>query len=198
MRCPYCPDETRVVDSRAAADAIRRRRECRGCGRRFTTYERVADLEPAVVKRDGRREPFLRDKLVASIRLACVKRPVSYGDVEAIAETVRTRVMQSARAEVSSQDLGTWVLERLLPLDEVAAFRFASVFRRPDDVEGLRRELAALEATAAKTVRTPSEITQPALPGMRASGARRNAGGSATSAALTKSPRATTPREAGD
>jgi transcriptional repressor NrdR len=155
-------------------------------------------MEPAVVKRDGRREPFLRDKLVASIRLACVKRPVSYGDVEAIAETVRTRIMQSARAEVQSQDIGTWVLERLQPLDEVAAFRFASVFRRPDDVEGLRRELAALEAAASKPMHDASETTQPSLPGLRTTGTRRGARGNPTSTAVTESRQASTPREAGD
>ena len=198
MRCPYCPEETRVIDSRAADDAIRRRRECRGCGRRFTTYERVAELEPAVVKRDGRREPFLRDKLVASIRLACVKRPVSYSDVEAIVETVRTRVMQSARAEVSSEDLGTWVLERIRPLDDVAAFRFASVFRRPDDVAGLRRELVALEASAAQTARDPSEVTQPGLPGMPGSGTRNRETEDIPPTAAAGSPGTPAPREAGD
>ncbi|MEE9277101.1 MAG: transcriptional regulator NrdR [Dehalococcoidia bacterium] len=168
MDCPFCPAQTRVIDSRAAESAIRRRRECQGCGRRFTTYERVAELEPAVVKRDGRREPFQHSKLLAGIRLACIKRPLPQDRLEAIAEAVRTRAMRSAGAEVASREIGEWVLERLRPLDRVAAFRFAAVFRRPQDTDALRRELAAIEAGAAASPDGADADAQQPLPGIDA------------------------------
>lgn len=173
MDCPFCPSVTRVIDSRAVESATRRRRECQGCGRRFTTYERLAELEPVVVKRDGRREAFQHDKLLAGIRLACVKRPVPQAQLETMAETVRTRAMQSARAEVSSDEIGEWVLERLRQLDAVSAFRFASVFRRPDDTDALRRELAAVDS--APPPHSDDGRAQPALPGIASVGRSRPA-----------------------
>ncbi len=166
MQCPECPEQTRVIDSRASEDAIRRRRVCLGCGRRFTTYERIAEMEPAVVKRDGRREPFRREKILASVRLACVKRPIAYTEIDTLVESVRTRVMQSAKTEISSDDLGVWVMERLQAIDNVAAFRFASVFRRPDDIAALHQELTTLNTKTTKTALNFPETKQPSLPGI--------------------------------
>ncbi len=170
MRCPHCPATTRVIDSRAAAGAIRRRRKCQGCGRRFTTFERVAEQEPAIVKRDGRRERFQYEKLLKSIRLACAKRTFPEEQRTAIAEAVRTRAMQSDRAEVSSREIGEWVLERLRPLDPVAGFRFAAVFRRPEGTEALRRELAAVETAVPNPSGEARDSSQPRLPGLATGG----------------------------
>ena len=166
MQCPECPEQTRVIDSRASEDAIRRRRVCLGCGRRFTTYERIAEMEPAVVKRDGRREPFRREKILASVRLACVKRPIPYTEIDTLVESVRTRVMQSAKSEITSNDLGAWVMERLQAIDSVAAFRFASVFRRPDNIAALHHELTTLDTKIEKTTLNFPETKQPGLPGI--------------------------------
>jgi hypothetical protein len=130
--------------------------------------------------------------------LACVKRPVAYSDVEAVAEAVRTRVMQSARSEVSSEDLGGWVLERLRPIDSVAAFRFASVFRRPNDVQALRRELAALEAEPTVPAPDAALVTQPTLPGMPPTRAGGGAGKRVAPAVIAGSSEAAAPRETGD
>ena len=163
MECPTCGGGTRVVDSRATEDgAIRRRRECSRCEHRFTTYERLAELEPTVVKRDGRREPFQLEKLLTGIRIAFIKRPVPQSDLEGVAEAVRLRAVHQSRGEISSSEIGDWTLEGIRRLDPVAAFRFASVLRRPDDIEGLQRELAAIRDAPASAPGEPS--SQPALP----------------------------------
>ena len=163
MECPTCGGSTRVVDSRATEDgAIRRRRQCSRCEHRFTTYERLAELEPTVVKRDGRREPFQLDKLLTGIRIAFIKRPIPQSDLEGIAEAVRLRAVHQSRGEISSTEIGDWTLDGIRRLDPVAAFRFASVLRRPNDIEGLQRELAAIRDVPADT---PTEASsQPALP----------------------------------
>ena len=170
MECPRCHSDTQVIDSRAADGAIRRRRACKQCEHRFTTYERIAELEPLVVKRDGRRESFQPEKLLRAIRLACVKRPIPQGSVEAVVEAVRQRALQSGQAEVASAQVGEWVLERLLPLDRIAAFRFASVFRRPGDLEALRRELAGVESPPRGEA---APTSQPTLPGIAGAGGSR-------------------------
>ena len=171
MRCPHCQsDSSRVVDSRPAPEGIRRRRECEQCASRFTTYERVAQLQPMVAKRDGRREPFRREKLVTGLARACVKRPIPHADLERLAEQIETRIRQSSVAEVASARLGEWALAGLIALDRVAAARFACVFRAPDDLPAMRRELAAVEASPATDERggEGSAGAQPALPGLRA------------------------------
>lgn len=165
MQCPYCAAATRVIDSRPADASVRRRRLCQGCGRRFTTHERLAAEEPLVVKRSGRREPFQHDKLLHGIRLACAKRALPTDRLEEVAEAVRTRVMQQGSAEVRSEEVGEWVLERLRAVDQVAAFRFAAVFRRPPDTEAVRRELAAAEA-APPVREAAAAASQPTLPGL--------------------------------
>jgi transcriptional repressor NrdR len=145
MKCPYCGHEdSRVTDSRTVDNGIRRRRECIGCGARFTTYERVQMAELFVVKRDGRREPFSRDKLLAGIRKACEKRPLEAGAVEQLADQVEAVVHVPGKAEVPSSVIGDLVMEGLRELDHIAYIRFASVYRAFADVEDLREELERL------------------------------------------------------
>ena len=137
MRCPFCGHlEDRVVDSREAHDgqATRRRRECLGCERRFTTYERVEESLPAVVKKDGRREPFDRRKVVEGLRRACQKRPVSQERIEEMATLVERRLQESGEKEVPASAVGERVMELLRAEDPVAYVRFASVYRDFRDV----------------------------------------------------------------
>ena len=132
MLCPSCDsDSTKVVDTRAARDgrAVRRRRECLGCGGRFTTYENVEQRPLQVLKRDGSAEDFQRGKLRASIATACAKRPVSPADIEALVDRVEDAVSGSAGVEISSAVIGEAVMEGLEPLDRVAYIRYASVYR---------------------------------------------------------------------
>ena len=176
MECPHCGSgDTNVIDSRPSKDAIRRRRTCSACEHRFTTYERVAELEPAVVKRDERREPFQHSKVHAGIRLAVAKRPLPEGEIDRIVESVRTRAVQTGRAEIASRTIGEWVWEELKALDRVAAFRFAAVFRRPQDFDALRRELSAAELAAPAV--EASAAKQPRLPGIAGGGAAARSSG---------------------
>lgn len=144
VRCPFCshPD-TRVLDSRATDEgqAIRRRRECLQCGERFTTYERVEVTPIVVVKRDGRREPFDRQKVLRGLLLACTKRPVSLAALETLVTDVERELERRGEREVSSQDIGELVMEKLRTLDDVAYVRFASVYRQFGDVQRFREEL---------------------------------------------------------
>ncbi len=146
MQCPYCgqPD-SRVVDTRATNESIRRRRECLNCRKRFTTYEQVTE-QLLIVKRDGRREPFDRHKLMQGIRIACAKRPIAMADIERIVNQIEDYLFSSGRAEVRSEVIGQMVLEKLKPLDPLAYIRFAIVYLEIDDVEALRRELDRLMA----------------------------------------------------
>ena len=147
MKCPFCGHlEDKVIDSRAGGtgDVIRRRRECESCSRRFTTYERVEDVLPTVVKKDGRREPCERQKLVRGLRTACNKRPVSIERVEAIADAIEREVQEAEGREVAASELGERVMAHLRDLDEVAYVRFASVYRSFRDVDEFLRELGKL------------------------------------------------------
>ena len=147
MRCPYCgADDSRVVDSRTGEGSIRRRRECSGCGSRFTTHERVESAGVLVVKRDGRREAFAREKLLAGVRRACDKRPLAAGAVEALVAAVEREVFAQCAAEVCSSFIGECTMERLKDLDQIAYVRFASVYRHFADVESLRAMLDDLDA----------------------------------------------------
>ena len=133
MRCPSCRSTSnKVVDSRGARDgrAIRRRRECQECGRRFTTYESLEERPLQVLKRDGSAEAFRRDKVRAGIATACAKRPVSSGQMEALVDRVEDAVSESVGAEVPSSEIGKLVMEALKPLDRVAYIRYASVYRK--------------------------------------------------------------------
>ncbi|WP_373049371.1 transcriptional regulator NrdR [Vulgatibacter sp.] len=149
MKCPFCGElEDKVIDSRLSQDggAIRRRRECVGCDRRFTTYERVEEVTPLVVKKDGRREPFDRQKLLAGLQRACVKRPVSAENVDQLVTEVERRLQESGEKEVPSTTIGEMVMERLQPIDDVAYVRFASVYREFHDVTEFMNELSRLQA----------------------------------------------------
>ena len=149
MRCPYCGHlEDRVVDSREAGDgqATRRRRECLGCSRRFTTYERIEEILPAVVKKDGRREPFDRKKILEGLTRACQKRPVSAAQIEALIAAVERQVQELGEKEIPSRVVGEAVMARLRDLDPVAFVRFASVYRAFEDVGDFMSELEGLGA----------------------------------------------------
>ncbi len=142
MKCPYCgKDKTRVIDTTAdSRGGIRRRRECPQCKQRFSSYERVV-LTPMLVKRDGTREEFDREKLVRGIRVSCAKRPVSSADIERLAGEVESTLQQMGRSEVSSRVVGDMVLEGLKQLDDLAYIRYAIVYLGLDDLAGLRQEI---------------------------------------------------------
>lgn len=144
MRCPFCSHlESKVIDSRtsAAADVTRRRRECEGCARRFTTYERVEEVLPLIVKKDGRREAFDRQKILASMRRACDKRAVAAGALEAIVDTIERDLIEVGEKEIPAQVVGEKVMLHLKKLDEVAYVRFASVYRSFKDIDAFMSEL---------------------------------------------------------
>lgn len=148
MKCPYCSgEEDKVLDSRPAQDgnAIRRRRECLGCGRRFTTYEYIERIPLMVIKRDGRREPYDRQKLINGVVLACRKRPVGREKIEKMVDSVELKLSEDSRIEVSSTELGELVLEQLINLDPVAYVRFASVYRQFNSPEQFVEELNNLK-----------------------------------------------------
>jgi transcriptional repressor NrdR len=145
VRCPYCGfADTKVTDSRDADEGIRRRRECLNCGQRFTTVERLAATSLLVAKKDGRREEFSREKLLAGLRTACEKRPLRAGAVEAVADAVEASLRARGAPEVPSQDIGELVMDHLRELDHIAYIRFASVYRSFADLEELQRELERL------------------------------------------------------
>lgn len=145
MHCPFCArTNTKVVDTRDSGSDIRRRRECALCGMRFTTYERVQMKAVMVVKQDGRREEFSRDKLRASLMKACAKRPMPVGTIEKIIDDIEARLFQQGKAEFASRIIGELVMDRLSELDRVAYIRFASVYRDFSDIESFRSEIDAL------------------------------------------------------
>jgi transcriptional repressor NrdR len=147
MRCPFCQDaENKVIDSRESHEGavIRRRRECLACKRRFTTYERVEELTPLIVKKDGRREAFDRDKLLQGLKKACEKRPVSSEQVEGLALDIERKLQEMGEKEVPSSFIGEEVMRRLQALDEVAYVRFASVYRSFRDIAEFMSELKEL------------------------------------------------------
>ena len=144
MKCPFCGDqESKVVDSRHSDDglSIRRRRECLQCQRRFTTYETVESLPIVVVKKDGSRQSFDRNKILNGMLRACEKRPVSLAALETAALDIEQILQNSLEREVSTGQIGELVMERLKPLDEVAYVRFASVYRQFKDINSFMREL---------------------------------------------------------
>jgi transcriptional repressor NrdR len=147
MRCPFCGNlEDRVVDSREIreGEVIRRRRQCVRCERRFTSYEKIESVPFTVVKRDERREPFDRTKLMRGLEIACRKRPVPAARLEAIADEIESFMQESSEREISSEQIGIIVMQRLQELDRVAYVRFASVYRRFEDVDAFVRELHQL------------------------------------------------------
>jgi transcriptional repressor NrdR len=150
MKCPFCGQvEEKVVDSREGRDGevIRRRRECLHCRRRFTTYERIEEVQLMVVKKDGRREPFDRNKILSGLLKATQKRPVSVAELEKIADEVEARLMEKPDREISSTEIGELIMRRLYELDEVAYVRFASVYRQFKDVHEFVEEVKSLLGT---------------------------------------------------
>lgn len=147
MKCPYCGyREDKVVDSRATAQrsAVRRRRECLKCGKRFTTYEYVEEVSLMVIKKDGRREPFDRKKILTGIMKACEKRPISMEKMEEIITQVERAIQKKSDREVSSSRIGELVIEKLKALDDVAYVRFASVYRQFKDLGQFMEELKGI------------------------------------------------------
>ena len=147
MKCPYCSfSDSKVVDSRPdkGGATIKRRRECESCGKRFTTHERVEEVLPLVTKRDGRREPFDRMKLIAGIQKACEKRPVSVETIEKLVDRLEIRMQESGEKEVGTTTLGEWVMAELHAVDQVAYVRFASVYRSFKDISEFMVELQDL------------------------------------------------------
>jgi len=147
VKCPFCAEvENKVIDSRLSnqSSVIRRRRECLGCARRFTTYERVEEILPMVVKKDGRREQFDRQKVLEGLRLACNKRPVSAEQLEDLVDGIERRLQELGDKEVPSSIIGESVMRELARLDEVAYVRFASVYRSFKDLGEFMSELKEL------------------------------------------------------
>ena len=147
MKCPYCGSlEEKVVDSREGkqGEVIRRRRQCQQCRRRFTTYERIDEIQFMVVKRDGRREPFDRKKVQSGLVKATQKRPVSVARLDAIVEEIEARLAEKEEREIAAAEIGEVIMERLHDLDEVAYVRFASVYRRFNAVDQFVEEVKSL------------------------------------------------------
>jgi transcriptional repressor NrdR len=147
MRCPFCgASEDKVIETRVSKDGneIRRRRECEGCVRRYTTYERIEESMPLVIKNDGRREPFDRTKIEHGLLSAVAKRPVSRDQVAAMALEVEREIAELGVSEIASRGVGERVLPKLRALDQVAYVRFASIYRDFRDLEGFEKELDAL------------------------------------------------------
>ena len=147
MKCPFCDElEDKVVDSRMAkeGEVIRRRRECLGCKRRYTTYERVEEILPMVVKKDGRRESFDRTKILAGLKKACEKRPISTSTIETVTDRIEKRIQEMGETEIESRIVGEELMKELHQLDQVAYVRFASVYREFKDIDQFMDELKTL------------------------------------------------------
>jgi transcriptional repressor NrdR len=147
MKCPYCSKiDNKVIDSRLSKDGrmIRRRRECLECERRFTTYEKLEEVLPAVVKKDGRREAFSREKIISGIRQACQKRPISVTDIEEFVDSLEGHFQELGKKEIESSEIGERVIGMLKMWDEVAYVRFASVYRQFKDINEFMAELEGI------------------------------------------------------
>ena len=147
MKCPFCKDlDNKVIDSRLSkdGDVIRRRRECLVCHRRFTTYERVDEMLPLVIKKDGTREPFDRNKIKAGLKKACEKRPISIEVIEEVTDQIERHFQDLGEKEIKSSDIGEMVMDALYHLDDVAYVRFASVYRQFKDISQFIEEVREL------------------------------------------------------
>jgi len=147
VKCPYCgKDKDKVIDSRVSGKgkSIRRRRECLKCKRRFTTYEHVEEIPLMVIKKDGRREPFDRNKIIAGVIKACEKRPISIDKLEDMADKIEQHLQKNFEKEVKTKDIGELVMKKLAELDEIAYVRFASVYRQFKDINQFMKELRQL------------------------------------------------------
>jgi transcriptional repressor NrdR len=160
VRCPFCASpDSKVTDSRTVDDAIRRRRECLRCGARFSTFERIEVPSVLVVKKDGRREEFSRDKILAGVRRACEKRPLVASDVAALVTRVQNAVVALGQSEIDSALIGELVMRELRELDQIAYVRFASVYRQFTDIDTLRQALDELERSGPAVRRSEEQPT---------------------------------------
>ena len=160
MKCPFCSfEDTRVVDSRLGREGnnIRRRRECIECERRFTTYERIEETLPLVIKKDGRREPFDRQKIIGGMQRACEKRPVSIATIEQAVDRLEQHFQESGEKEIESSRIGEYIMQSLQTIDEVAYVRFASVYRQFRDINEFMAELKDILARGAAGQILPTE-----------------------------------------
>lgn len=167
MKCPFCgasSQSIRVIDTREVIDGIRRRRQCDQCEQRFTTYERIASMNLLVIKRDGRREEFDRDKLVKSMRVACSKRPVSSYAVEEAAQEIESRLYALGKSEIDSLRIGEMVMDHLQDIDDVAYVRYASVYRRFRNVDSMAEEIQHLQARKRREEELKNQIPLPIKP----------------------------------
>lgn len=145
MNCPYCGGrESRVIDSRSVNEGVRRRRKCLTCNSRFTTYERIQPHDIFVIKKDGRREEFRRDKLLLGIRKACEKRPLPTGAIDKFVDSIEAELYKVGKSEIPSSYIGDLVMEGLRKLDHIAYIRFASVYREFADIGALKQEVDSL------------------------------------------------------
>lgn len=164
MKCPFCgsaSNQIRVIDTREVTDGIRRRRQCDACNQRFTTYERVASMNLLVVKQDGRREEFDKEKLVKSMRIACTKRAVSSATIEAAAQEIESALFALGKSEVKGKRIGEMVMNQLRDIDDVAYVRFASVYRRFQDVDSMAEEIQQLIARKRREEELRNQIPLP-------------------------------------
>ena len=153
MKCPFCgASDTRVLDTRTVGDGtvVRRRRECPVCGSRFTTYERFEPMKILVIKKDGRRELYQREKLLNGIMKACEKRPVSYEEMEEVVNRIESKIFRSGKQEILSKDIGDMVMNELKRLDHVAYVRFASVYREFADIDSFLEVINELKSRREK------------------------------------------------
>ncbi len=163
MNCPYCGYyDSKVIDSRDISDGIRRRRQCLKCNSRFTTYERFQPASLFVIKKDGRREEFSRDKLLTGIRKACEKRPLPSGTLDKLVDGIEAKLYHSGKTEIPSRVIGDMVMEELKKLDHIAYIRFASVYREFTDITELKEVVDTLVNGEVETSRSTSQL--PLLP----------------------------------
>ena len=169
MKCPYCATpETKVIDSRLnqTADMTRRRRECLECGGRFTTYERIEEVMPSVIKKDGRREPFNREKILQGIQKSCQKRPITTAQIETAVSNIEKTIQSYGLKEIPSNSIGEMLMSALHKLDKVAYVRFASVYREFRDVEEFVADLNQhLQATPAALEGERTNLSFPFIEG---------------------------------
>ena len=198
MRCPFCKvDDDKVIDSRASSDgfAIRRRRECVDCGRRFTTYERIEESPLRVIKKEGVREPFDRRKILFGLMKACEKRPIPLADLEEITENIQNHILEVYEAEVPVQFIGELVMDALKGVDQVAYVRFASVYREFKDINEFMDELKGMLTSPAGVDLHPGAGVDAGAAGRKPAGAR---GTSTSSAKKGPSKQGSTTRSGGD
>ena len=164
MHCPYCGyHDSRVMDSREINEGIRRRRQCIGCGARFTTYERIQPVSLFIIKKDNRREVFNREKMLSGMRKACEKRPLPTDVVDRLADEIEAELYNSGRAEIPSTMIGDAVMKRLKGLDDIAYIRFASVYREFADITALKQEVDTLLGDEVEVAPPSGQL--PLLPG---------------------------------